>query len=166
MVLYVFIGCGYGYFGQGLISVDCSNWYGSNNGNLNMIFCKVDGIFVYDEIYVLNEVSENGLVMVMLKFKNFYNWYGLFFIYIIKFGDYFDFYGGIDYCYYKGIYINELVDFYGGDFYVDFFLRKSVLVLNNVVVVVGFLFVNQKLKVGDIVYCDFDGYVMFEGVFV
>ena len=84
--------------------------------------------------------------------------------YTTKFGDYFDFYGGIDYRYYKGTHTNELVDLYGGDFYVDSSSRKSVLASNNAAAAAGSSFVNQKLKVGDIVYRDFDGYVMSEGV--
>lgn len=100
--LYASIGRGYGYSGQGLTSADRSNWYGSNNGNLNMTFRKADGTFAYDEIYALNEASENGSVMAMSKSKNFHNWYGLLSTYTTKFGDYFDFYGGIDYRYYKG----------------------------------------------------------------
>ena len=73
---YASIGRGYGYSGQGLTSADRSNWYGSNNGNLNMTFRKADGTFAYDEIYALNEASENGSVMAMSKSKNFHNWYG------------------------------------------------------------------------------------------
>lgn len=163
--LYASIGRGYGYSGQGLTSADRSNWYGSNNGNLNMTFRKADGTFAYDEIYALNEASENGSVMAMSKSKNFHNWYGLLSTYTTKFGDYFDFYGGIDYRYYKGTHTNELVDLYGGDFYVDSSSRKSVLASNNAAAAAGSSFVNQKLKVGDIVYRDFDGYVMSEGVF-
>ena len=142
--LYASIGRGYGYSGQGLTSADRSNWYGSNNGNLNMTFRKADGTFAYDEIYALNEASENGSVMAMSKSKNFHNWYGLLSTYTTKFGDYFDFYGGIDYRYYKGTHTNELVDLYGGDFYVDSSSRKSVLASNNAAAAAGSSFVNQK----------------------
>ena len=58
-----------------------------------------------------------------------------------------------------------MVDLYGGDFYVDSSSRKSVLASNNAAAAAGSSFVNQKLKVGDIVYRDFDGYVLSEGVF-
>ena len=44
-----------------------------------MTFRKADGTFAYDEIYALNEASENGSVMAMSKSKNFHNWYGLLF---------------------------------------------------------------------------------------
>ena len=97
--MYASIGRGYGYSGQGLTSADRSNWYGSNSGKLNMTFRKADGTFAYDEIYALNEASENGSVMAMSKSKNFHNWYGLLSTYTTKIGDYFDFYGGIDYRY-------------------------------------------------------------------
>ena len=93
------------------------------------------------------------------------NWYGLLSTYTTKIGDYFDFYGGIDYRYYKGTHTNELVDLYGGDFYVDSSSRTNVLTSNNAAAAAGSAFVNQKLKVGDVVYRDYDGYVMSEGVF-
>ena len=93
------------------------------------------------------------------------NWYGLLSTYTTKIGDYFDFYGGIDYRYYKGTHTNELVDLYGGDFYVDSSSRTNVLTSNNAAAAAGSAFVNQKLKVGYVVYRDYDGYVMSEGVF-
>lgn len=75
--LYASIGRGYGYSGQGLTSADRNNWFGSNNGQLNMAFRKADGTFAYDEVYGLNEQSENGSAMVMSKSVNSHNWYGL-----------------------------------------------------------------------------------------
>lgn len=163
--LYASIGRGYGYSGQGLTSADRNNWYGSNQGQLNMTFRKSDGTFAYDEIYKMNEESEVGSVMSMSKSINHHNWYGLLSTYTTKFGDYFDFYGGIDYRFYKGTHTNELVDLYGGKYYVDSSSRKNVLVSNNSAAAAGASFVNQKLQVGDIVYRDYDGYVMSEGVF-
>lgn len=58
-----------------------------------------------------------------------------------------------------------MVDLYGGDFYVDSSSRSNVLTSNNAAAAAGSAFVNQKLKVGDVVYRDYDGYVMSEGVF-
>lgn len=40
-----------------------------------------------------------------------------------------------------------------------------MLTSNNAAAAAGSAFVNQKLKVGDVVYRDYDGYVMSEGVF-
>lgn len=163
--LYVSIGRGYGYSGQGRTSADRNNWYGSNKGSLNMKFRKADGTFAYDEIYDLNQASESGSVMAMAKQVNSHNWYGLLSTYTTKFGEYIDFYGGVDFRYYKGIHTTELVDLYGGDYYIDSDSRKNVLASNNSAAAAGSTFVNQKLKVGDVVYRDYDGYVVSEGVF-
>ena len=163
--LYASIGRGYGYSGQGLTSADRNNWFGSNNGQLNMTFRKADGTFAYDEIYGLNEQSENGSAMVMSKSVNSHNWYGLLSTYTTKIGENIDLYGGIDLRYYKGIHTNEIIDLYGGDFFVDSSSRKNVLLSNNSAAAAGSAFVNKKLQVGDVVYRDYDGYVMSEGVF-
>ena len=163
--LYASIGRGYGYGGQGLTSTDRNNWYGANKGSLNMAFRNSDGTFAYDKIYDLNEASQNGSVMAMSKQNNFHNWYGLISTYTTKLGEYFDFYGGVDLRYYKGTHTNELIDLYGGDYYVDSSSRKNVLVQYNSAAAAGDAFINKKLKVGDIVYRDFDGYVASEGAF-
>lgn len=163
--LYVSIGRGAGYSGQGLTSADRSNWYGSNAGKLNMTFRNSDGTFAYDQIYDLNEASEVGSVMAMSESKNYHNWYGLISTYTTKFGQYFDFYGGVDLRYYKGVHTNELNDLYGGKYYVDSSSRKNVLAANNAAAAAGSDFVNKKLQVGDVVYRDYDGYVMSEGLF-
>lgn len=162
---YISIGRGYGYAGQGLTSADRSNWYGSSDGVLNTTFRKSDGTFAYDEIYDLNEASEEGSVMAMSLSKNYHNWYGLISTYTTKFGDHFDFYGGIDLRYYKGTHTNELSDLYGGKYYVDSSSRNNVLPANNSAASAGAAFVNQKLQVGDIVYRDYDGYAVSEGAF-
>ena len=163
--LYASIGRGYGHSGQGRTSADRNNWYGSNKGNLNTAFRKSDGTFAYDEIYELNEASDSGSIMAMSKSLNSHNWYGLLSTYTTKFGEYFDFYGGVDFRYYKGIHTNELVDLYGGEYFIDSSSRNSVSPANNSAAAAGSAFVNQKLKVGDVVYRDYDGYVVSEGVF-
>lgn len=162
--LYASIGRGYGYAGQGLTSDDRNAWYGSSNGTLNTKFRKSDGTFAYDEIYDLNEASDHGSIMAMSKSKNEHNWYGLLSTYTTKFGENFDFYGGIDMRYYKGTHTNELVDLYGGEYYVDSSSRRNVLAENNSAAA-NPAFVNQKLKVGDVVYRDYDGFVVSEGAF-
>ncbi len=110
--LYVSIGRGAGYSGQGLTSDDRNAWYGSSYGTLNTKFRKSDGTFAYDEIYDLNEASENGSVMAMSKSKNEHNWYGLLSTYTTRFGENIDFYGGVDVRYYKGTHTNELAQLY------------------------------------------------------
>lgn len=163
--LYASIGNGYGYSGQGLTSTDRTNWYGASDGIVNTTFRHADGTFAYDEIYTLNQASENGSVMAMSKSYNKHTWIGLLSTYTTKFGEYVDFYGGVDFRYYKGVHTNELCDLYGGEYFVDSSSRENVLVANNAAAAAGAAFVNQKLKVGDVVYRDYDGYTLQEGVF-
>lgn len=162
--LYMSIGRGYGYSGQGSTSTYSGNWYGSNNGLLNMEFRNEDGTFNYNKVYELNKESENGSVMAMSKSKNYHNWYGLLSTYTTKFGEHFDFYGGVDLRYYKGTHTNEIVDLYGGDYYIDRY-RSNVRPMYNSAASMGSAFTNKKLQVGDIVYRDYDGYTMSEGAF-
>ena len=164
--VYLSIGNGGGYSGQGLTSSDRYKWYGtSSDGDLNTDFRHADGTFAYDEIYAYNQANPNGSRMAMSKSENKHKWVGLLSTYTTKFGDYVDFYGGIDFRYYKGIHTNKLVDLYGGEYFIDSSSRENVLASNNAAAAAGSAFVNQKLKVGDVVYRDYDGYTLQEGVF-
>lgn len=166
--LYVSIGRGFGYGGQGYKSDENGTsyrnmWYGSYKGKLNTYFRNSDGTFAYDQIYELNEASDNGSMMAMSKSINEHNWYGLLSTYTTKFGDYIDFYGGIDYRYYKGTHTNELSDLYGGKYFLDE-SREKVKAVNNTLAGTP-EYMKKKLQVGDVVYRDYDGFAMSEGVF-
>ena len=91
-------------------------------------------------------------------------WAGLISTYTTKFGDNFDFYGGIDYRYYKGLHQNIITDLFGGAYYIDSYNRKAVLPENNPVGGTS-NYINEKLGVGDVVRRDYDGFVMYEGGF-
>lgn len=166
--LYMSIGRGFGYSGQGY-KKDANGtsyrnmWYGSYKGNLNTYFRNSDGTFAYDQIYDLNEASDNGSMMAMSKSINKHNWYGLLSTYTTKFGENIDFYGGVDFRYYKGTHTNELNDLYGGAYFLDE-SRENVKSVNNALAG-NPGYVKQKLQVGDVVYRDYDGYAMSEGVF-
>lgn len=162
--LYVSIGEGGGNKGLGLTSADANNWYGSSYGSLNMTFRHEDGTFAYDEIQEMNEQSDKGSVMVMSKSKNSHRWYGLLSTYTTKLNEYIDFYGGVDFRYYKGIHTNEITDLYNGDYYTDSYYRGRVKAENNIAAADP-NWQYQKLGVGDVVYRDYDGHVMQEGVF-
>ncbi|MDR2036842.1 MAG: TonB-dependent receptor [Bacteroidales bacterium] len=163
--LYVSIGRGYGYSGQGFSSAYRNKWYGASYGTLNTELRHPDGTFAYDEIYEINAASTDGALMAMSKSVNSHNWYGLLSTYSTKIGKNFDFYGGIDFRYYKGIHTNELIDLYGADYFLDSSSRGSVLPENNSAATEGDAFVNKEMRVGDIVYRDYDGYIAQEGVF-
>ncbi len=166
--LYASIGRGYGHAGQGYgKSEDGVNhrnmWYATSNGELNDYFRKGDGTFAYDEIYDYNKSSENGSYMAMSKSKNDHNWFGLLSTYTTKIKEKFDFYGGVDVRYYKGVHTNELIDLYGGEYFIDESRRNVDPMLNSAAT--NPTYKNEKLGVGDVVYRDYDGHVMQEGVF-
>lgn len=163
---YVSIGRGYGYSGQAnddFSSYQYSDWDGARYGVLSTKFRNADGTFDYAAIEKMNEESEYGSLMAMSKSKNYHNWYGLLSTYTTKFGQYIDFYGGIDFRYYKGTHTNELVDLYGGKYYMDP-SRGDVRPENNINAN-STEWRYQKLGVGDVIYRDYDGHVLQEGGF-
>lgn len=160
--LYASIGRGNGYSGTG-DSANRSKWYGATNGKVNNTFRHPDGTFDYDAIDEMNAASTTGSKMVMAKSMNNHEWYGLLSTYTTKFGEYLDFYGGIDLRYYKGLHQNIITDLFSGQYFVDY-NRNSVRPENNAAANDA-SFAKQKLGVGDVVYRDYDGYVMSEGAF-
>lgn len=160
--LYVSIGRGNGYSGTG-DRTNRSGWYGASNGLVNNTYRNPDGTFAYDKVQDMNEQSLTGSKMIMAKSMNNHMWYGLLSTYTTKFGEYFDFYGGVDIRYYKGLHQNIITDLYNGAYFVDF-NRSDIQAANNPLAN-DKNFVNQKLGVGDVIYRDYDGFVMSEGVF-
>jgi outer membrane cobalamin receptor len=162
--LYVSIGDGWGYSGQGATSAYSNMWYGANNGVLNTTFRNADGTFAYDQVQTLNENSANGSQMIMSVSKNQHQWYGILSTYTKELTDRLSFYAGIDGRYYIGTHTNEIIDLFNGAYYVDARNRPSVKPENNAAAASPD-FVSKKLTVGDIVYRDYDGYVVQEGLF-
>ena len=162
--LYVSIGRGDGYRGTG-DSTYSNSWYGSTNGLVNTQFRRPDGTFDYDAVETMNAESTNGSKMVMSKMMNNHLWYGLLSTYTTKLGENFDFYGGIDFRYYKGLHQDILTDLFGGTYFIDSYNRKNVTAENNPAVGGNSSYINQKLNVGDVLRRDYDGFVMYEGVF-
>ena len=161
--LYMSVGRGGGSYTTG-DSANRNKWYGASNGTLNWNFRHPDGTFDYDAIDEMNANSTTGSKMVMGEQSNNHMWYGLLSTYTTKFGEYFDFYGGIDLRYYKGLHQNKIADLFSGSYFVDSYNRNNVMAANNVAASDP-NFVNQKLGVGDIIFRDYDGFVMSEGVF-
>ena len=156
--LYASIGNGYGYGGQGFSSTNRSAWYGASNGVPNTTFRAPDGTFDYGAIYALNQTSETGSLMAMSRSVNSHRWYGALSTFSTEITDEIDFYGGLDFRYYKGVHTNELVDLYGGDFFIDATSSRPLLSTTD--------WQTEKLAVGDVVYRDYDGYVVSEGIFM
>lgn len=164
--IYTSIGRGNGYAGEAndeFSSYSYQSWYGARYGVLQNTFRREDGTFDYGAIQDINQESEYGSLLIMSKSKNYHNWYGLLSTYTNKFTENIDFYAGVDVRYYKGTHTNEIIDLYGGDYYLDP-ERGSVLAENNAAVLDP-AWRYQKLGVGDVVYRDYDGHVMQEGLF-
>lgn len=172
--VYMSIGRGYGYSGQAnganssYTDIDgksytYQSWYGGRYGQLYDTFRKSDGTFDYGAINQINSTSEYGSLMVMTKSKNYHNWYGLLSTFTTQIGKNIDFYGGVDFRYYKGTHTNEIIDLYGGDYYMDDY-RATVNVSQNKKAA-DQSWVTQKLGVGDVVYRDYDSHVVQEGGF-
>lgn len=159
---YVSIGRGNGYSGTG-DKANRSGWYGASNGLVNNTYRNADGTFAYNQVQDMNEQSTTGSKMIMGKSMNNHMWYGLLSTYTTKLGENVDFYGGIDLRYYKGLHQNIITDLYNGAYFVDS-NRSDVNAANNPLANDP-TFVNKKLGVGDVIYRDYDGYVMSEGAF-
>lgn len=157
--VYLSLGNGGGWGGQGATSADRSNWYGSTGGVPNTLFRSADGTFDYGAIYKLNTdpTNINGSKMVMSNAINKHVWVGALSTFNTKIGQDIDFYGGLDLRYYKGTHTNVLTDLYGGSFFID---ATSVRPLLS-----DLSWKTKKLGVGDIVYRDYDGFVASEGLF-
>ena len=163
--LYVSIGRGAGYSGQGRTSSYRSMWNGSSNGQLLTTFRNMeDGTFDYGAIQDMNMASTTGSNMIMSKSVNNHMWYGLLSTYSNELLPGLELSAGVDVRYYVGEHTNEIIDLYGGEYFIDDGDRKNVKVENNAAAADP-EWKNEKLTVGDIVYRDYDGHVHQEGVF-
>jgi outer membrane cobalamin receptor len=154
--LYASIGNGNGYSGQSYESADRTNWYGASEGVPNTKFRNDDGTFDYAAIYEINKDNINGSQYAMSKSVNKHRWYGLLSTYTNQVNKNLEISGGLDFRYYKGIHSNVLTDLYGGDFFIDKTTRSNLASSD---------YLYKKLTVGDVVYRDYDGFVMSEGAF-
>lgn len=162
--LYMSIGRGSGYRGEGLTSTLANTWYGANNGVLATTYRNADGTFAYDQIQEMNEQSDHGSEMVMALNKNNHEWYGLLSTYTNQIGKYLELTAGLDFRYYVGHHTAEINDLYNGKYYTDIRYRGQVLAENNAAAADP-NWQYEKLHVGDVIYRDYDGHVHQEGVF-
>ena len=162
--LYMSIGRGSGYSGQGRTSADRNAWKGTNYGILNTAFRNPDGTFAYDKIQELNAASIDGSRMVMSKSNNNHMWYGLLSTYTNQITPSLELSAGVDVRYYIGEHNNEIIDLYDGKYFIDDNSRRNVKASDNIAAADP-TWQYEKLQVGDKVYRDYDGHVHQEGVF-
>lgn len=165
-VLYTSIGRGYGLNGEASIYADglsYSDFQGASNGVLSTKFRRADGSFDYGAIQDINAASEHGSDLVLAKNYNKHNWFGLVSTYSDRFIDCIDFYAGVDVRYYKGMHTAEISDLMGGDYFIDATRENVSAETNPLAADPNWKY--EKLGVGDVVYRNYDGHVMQEGVF-
>ncbi len=162
-VAYVSIGRGYGLTGEASTFADglsYQDFQGASYGVLNTKFRRADGTFDYGAIKQLNAESEYGSKLVLAENRNYHNWYGLVSTYQNRWLDCLDFYGGLDVRYYKGMHTAVISDLLGGKYFIDS-SRSS----DNPHEALNPGWAYEKLGVGDVVYRNYDGHVMQEGLF-
>ncbi|MFI3286203.1 MAG: TonB-dependent receptor plug domain-containing protein [Rikenellaceae bacterium] len=164
--LYVSIGQGGGVSGQGYSSTYRSYWNGSQDYGKTVAttFRNADGTFAYDQVEELNRTTEGSALMVLSESMNNHIWYGALSTYTNDINDNLEFSGGVDVRYYKGTHTNVISDLFGGEYYIDYSSRSGVDASNNIAAA-NPDWQYEKLQVGDVVYRDYDGLVLSEGVF-
>lgn len=157
--LYLSIGQGGGYAWRGS---SYTSLYGvdSNTGILNTAYRGIDGYMDYGKLQRENAANPNGSVAAITDSRNNHTWIGLLSTYTKKINN-IDFYGGLDLRYYNGFHDGVIVDLMGGKYFIDP-ARAGVKYSQNAG---NPSWVNEKLDVGDVVYRDYNGYIVQEGVF-
>ena len=165
-VAYVSIGNGSGQAGQGFTSSDRYAWGGSADygKTVNMKFRNSDGSFDYAAVRELNEAQAGSARMILADQVNSHIWYGGLSTYTLDINDNLNFSGGIDLRYYIGTHTNVISDLFGGKYFIDESSRGNVDAPLNAAAA-NPNWVNEKLQVGDVVYRDYDGHVLSEGLF-
>ncbi len=161
-VLYLSLGSGGGYSGVGNNRAQA---YGSTNGLVNQTYRRNDGLvpgfgtYDFTKLAEENAANPNGSQLAIQNAINNHVWVGLISTYSKKITKEIELQGGVDFRYYKGIHKTELVDLLGGQFLIDPQRAIDGKYKDNPE------WVNAKLTPGDIVYRNYDGFVMQEGVF-
>ncbi len=162
--LYMSIGRGSGTTGEGFGSGSYTDIRGVSYGQVLNTFRNADGTFDYDAIYDRNVLSTTGSQFALANSQNNHLWTGLLSTYSNHINEHWDVSGGIDFRYYNGTHKTVLSDLFGGQYFMDYDQRSKIDPKNNPIAN-NTSWLYQKLGVGDIVYRNYDGYVVQEGVF-
>lgn len=174
-VLYTSIGRGYGLTGEASAfnkyidaegkeqTLTYSDFNGASYGTLNTKFRRADGSFDYGAVQTINAESEYGSKLILAESRNYHDWIGAVSTYTNRWLDCIDFYGGLDLRYYKGMHSAVVSDLLSGDYFIDS-SRGNVKAENNPKAA-NADWRYQKLGIGDVVYRNYDGYALQEGLF-
>jgi len=142
---YVSMGSGWGYSPLG---DNRSDLYGGSSKR------TITGDLDYAAIESENAANPNGSQAIIALSRNNHKWYGLLSSYNNQLSDKLNVSGGIDLRYYVGTHTKTIENLMGGQFYIDQERQKS-----------NHLNPNERLHVGDVVARDYDGLVLWTGVF-
>ncbi len=138
------------------------DWYSTDYGALNRKFRNADGTYSYGTIEDINAASTTGSKLVMSQQVGKQYNIGLVSTFTTRFLDRLDFYGGLDLRRYRCGHTNELIDLFGGEYYIDP-CRSEVSNSNNSAATSEWM--QEHLGVGDVIYRDYDTHIMQEGLF-
>ena len=119
----------------------------------------LNGYRDYAGIQEANAANMEGSQTVIGTSNNNHQWYGAISTYTTKIGSDFDFYGGVDLRYYIGEHNKKIKDLLGGEFFIDP-TRADVTYQEG-----NDDYINEKLGIDDKVSRDYDGHVLWEGLF-
>lgn len=138
------------------------DWYSTDYGILNMKFRRNDGTYDYSKIEDINSSSTVGSKLIMTQQVGTQTWYGLTSTYTNTFLDCLDLQAGIDVKKYRAGHVNQIIDLFGGEYYLDP-CRSEVSTTNNALATDEWK--SAKLGIGDVAYRDYDTHIMQEGAF-
>lgn len=163
--LYMSIGRGSGGTAEAHGAGSYSDMYGAYQGLVKTDNRTSNGqYFDYDGVWERNAASTEGSLLAMCRSINNHLWTGLLSTYKNKVNDHWDVYGGLDFRYYRGDHSTKITDLFGGKYFMDDADRGSVLPANNYRAADP-AWKYEKLKVGDVAYRNYLGFVVQEGVF-
>ncbi len=166
--IYASMASGYGLGGYARNGYSSSDWYGANNGVLNMKFRNPDGTFAYGKIQDMNAESTTGSNMILSRNNNNHEWYGLVSSYKKQIkqrnGNLLNITAGLDLRYYVGHHKNTIDNLMGGEYYLDDSNRKQIKSYNSSLAG-NQAYIYQKLTVGDVVARNYDGFTCQEGIY-
>ncbi len=119
----------------------------------------IEGYKDYAAIEEENAANLEGSQAIVGSSNNNHQWYGAISTFTTKFSPNLDFYGGIDLRYYIGKHNRTVENLLGGNFFIDPARENVAYQADNDD------YINQKMKVGDIVSRNYDGHVLWEGGF-
>lgn len=149
--LYYSFGKGGGYTQRGN---ERSRLYGSNDKDRT-----INGYLDYAAIQKDNAANLEGSQAIVGSSNNGHIWTGVISTYTTQISPNLDFYGGVDLRYYVGKHNRTIVDLLGGDFFIDPDRKNVSYQADNDA------YINEKLSYGDKISRDYDGHVLWEGVF-